>query len=178
MTKQNFINPEKVLLESGLKPGMTLADLGAGNGFFSLPAASIVGDQGTVFALDILEEALSKISAFARLRRQKNVRTFRHDLDGSGNSELEDLSCDFVIIGKILPQFSRPDNLVRETYRILKTGGTALIVEWKKEKSLLGPSYESRLAEEEVKNIFVKKGFKFYREFEPDKYHYVLLFQK
>ena len=175
---QNFLKPDQVLLEAGLRPEMYVVDLGCGNGFFTMPAASIVGNQGQVIAVDILEESLSKIMSQARLNRQKNIRTLHFDLEDSTGSEIPPLSCDFVLIGKVLPQFSKPENLVKEAYRILKTGGVAVIVEWKKEHMVLGPSYELRLAQEEARSMFVKKGFKFLREFEPDKYHYVLLLQK
>lgn len=178
MTKQNFINPEKVLLEAGLRPEMQVVDLGAGNGFFTMPAAAIVGDQGQVIAVDILEESLSKIMSQARLNRHKNIRTLHFDLEDQAGSEVRPLSCDFVLVGKVLQQLSKAENLVKEAYRILKTGGIAVIIEWKKEHMAFGPAYELRLAQEDAKGMFIKKGFKFLREFEPDKYHYVLLLQK
>lgn len=179
MTKTKFLDPEKLLLEAGLKPGMAVADLGSGHGFFTIPASRIVGDSGKVWAVDILEETLSKIMSLARLSRLNNIRTLRHDLESPAQARhIESLSCDFVIIGKVLPQLKSADGIIREAYRMLKTGGAVLMIEWKKERSKLGPAYETRLEPEDVKRLFCDQGFKYVSEFQPDIYHYALLLQK
>ena len=46
-------NPEKILLQIGLNTGMTFVDIGCGYGFFSIPAAEIVGPSGKVICIDI-----------------------------------------------------------------------------------------------------------------------------
>ncbi len=176
--KQKFLNPEKVLFQAGLRPGMTIADLGAGNGFFLLAAAKLVGEQGRALGVDILDEALGQIMAQARLVRLKNVRTMRCNLDLSVPSGLPQLSFDFAIVGKVLPQLKHPENLIRETYRVLKTGGLVLVVEWKKENSVFGPPPESSLDEAQVKEQFSKHGFNFVKELDSDKYHFALVFKK
>lgn len=178
VVKSKFLNPEKLLLEAGLKPGMQVADLGCGNGFFTLPAAAIAGDAGRVWAVDVLEESLSKIMSLARISGRKNIRTLCYDLDSASPSSIEPLSCDFAIIGKVLPQLTQPQNFIREIYRALKTGAWVLLVEWKKERTPLGPPYESRISTENAKQHFVKQGFKFARELAADNYHYALLLQK
>lgn len=178
MLKQKFLQPEKVLIEAGLRPSMVVADLGAGNGFFTIPASKIVGDRGEVWGVDILEEALGQIMSSARLHRCKNIRTHRCDLEIPGSCQIPDLSCDFVIVGKVLSQVKHPEVLVRGTYRILKTGGLILILEWKKEALALGPPVDLRLEDEKVSNFFVKQGFKFVQALETDQYHYGMVFQK
>jgi ubiquinone/menaquinone biosynthesis C-methylase UbiE len=178
MPKQKFIQPEKVLTEAGLASGMAVADLGSGNGFFTLPAAKAVGDRGLVWAVDILDEALGQVSSSARMERLKNIRTHKFDLESFNPCGVPDLSCDFVIVGKVLSQMKNTDNLVRQAWRILKTGGTVLILEWKKARTPLGPAFEGRLSAEKARECFVRQGFKFLREMEPDSYHYALVFQK
>jgi ubiquinone/menaquinone biosynthesis C-methylase UbiE len=49
------------LLNIGLKPGDTFIDVGSGEGYFAIPAAKIVGEQGRIFALDSNEEALRRL---------------------------------------------------------------------------------------------------------------------
>jgi ubiquinone/menaquinone biosynthesis C-methylase UbiE len=178
MTKQKFIQPEAVLTEAGLAHGMKVADLGSGNGFFTLPAAKIAGDSGLVWAVDILDEALGHVTSSARLARLKNIRTQKFDLESFSPCGVPDLSCDFVVVGKVLSQLENTDNLIRQVWRILKTGGTVLALEWKKNHTRLGPAFETRLSGVQAKTFFVRQGFKFVRELEPDPYHYALLFQK
>lgn len=178
MQTQTFLNPESLLVQAGLTRGMRVADFGAGNGFFSIPAAQIVGDQGAVWAVDILEEALGNIASGARLARRKNIRTLRCDLDDMQPCPIDDLSCEFAVIGKVLPQLEHPDRIVRQAWRILKTGGIVLVVEWKKGALGFGPAGDERLSSEEVQRYFTKQGFKFAQSLEGDAYHLALKFQK
>lgn len=178
MHKYKFLNPEQLLIEAGLASGMHVADLGAGNGFFTIPAAGIVGDQGRVWAVDILEEALGQIASAARLARRKNIRTIRCDLDQPGSCPITDLSCEFVLIGKVLSQLQHPERLVREAWRLLRTGGFVLLVEWKKGAGGLGPAQEKRLPQEQIEGYFTKQGFKLDGSLETDPYHVALKFQK
>jgi len=176
--KQKFLNPEEILTDAGLQTGMTVADMGSGNGFFTIPAAQIVGDQGAVWAIDILEEALGQVASSARLNKLKNIKTMQCDLDSMGSCKIPELSCDFVIIGKVLPQMSKPETLVREAYRILKTGGKLVVVEWHKKSTPIGPPMEQRVGHKEAQDIFAKQGFRYLGGAQPDGYHYALLFQK
>lgn len=178
MKKTKFLNPEKLLVDAGLRPGMTVADLGAGNGFFSLMAAHIVGGKGAVWAIDVLEEALSHIVSQAKLERSKNIRTLRCDLENLENSKIPDLSCDFIIIGKVLPQLRHPQALIRQIWRILKTGGLVLVVEWAPKNLAIGPAMELRQKPEQVQELFSKQALRFVRECETDPYHFAFVFQK
>ena len=50
--RRKWQNPEDILREIGLETGMTFLDIGCGNGFFTLPAARMVGPAGQVYGLD------------------------------------------------------------------------------------------------------------------------------
>ncbi len=178
MPKQNFLDPQKLLIDAGFKAGMTIVDLGSGNGFFTIPAARIAGDRGSVWAVDILEDALSQVVSSARLQRLKNIRTLRCDLENPGDCRVPDLSCDAAIIGKILPQMRRPDQLIRESWRMLKTGGWLLLVEWRRDQSHFGPPQQERLDPAVAQSMLTSQGFKFVRECPADPYHFAFLFQK
>ena len=175
---QRFLDPEKVLHAVQLDKNMVVADLGSGNGFFTIPSASIVGDRGQVWAVDILEEALGNLISQARMRGLSNILTQQCDLDASQNCNIPELTCDLVIVGKVLAQMKNPQNLTNEAYRILKTGGKLLVIEWKKQSSVLGPSLDQRISLEDAKKLFITQAFKFTGEIETDKYHYGLIFEK
>jgi len=59
--RKKLFNSEKALSSLGIKAGMTVADIGCGTGFFSIPLASLVGKKGKVFAADISKEMLSDL---------------------------------------------------------------------------------------------------------------------
>jgi 2-polyprenyl-3-methyl-5-hydroxy-6-metoxy-1,4-benzoquinol methylase len=56
--RRKMMDPNIILPKIGLKPGMTLVDVGCGQGFFAMPAARIAGPKGCVYGIDIDKEAL------------------------------------------------------------------------------------------------------------------------
>src|SRR3989344_3396924 len=123
---RQFLNPDHLLREVPIAPGMVVADLGCGNGHYAVAAGSLAGAKGQVLAFDVLEDALSQTAAFARLRGIQNVSTKQCDLEKMGSCDASEQSVDAVIVSNILHQLSNKDNVVREAYRLLKTGGHLL----------------------------------------------------
>ncbi|MGH2486323.1 MAG: class I SAM-dependent methyltransferase, partial [Ktedonobacterales bacterium] len=71
------LKPEKLLRELGLKEGNTMADIGCGPGFFTVPAAQIVGEKGVVLAADVQGEMLSAVKSHITEKGLKNVRVVK-----------------------------------------------------------------------------------------------------
>src|SRR5207245_5590306 len=65
--------PEKVLDALKIAPGSTVADIGAGTGYFSVRLAKRVGPQGRVLATDIQPEMLARLSATMRKTGLHNI---------------------------------------------------------------------------------------------------------
>src|SRR3989338_4718698 len=154
---REFINPEKLLSAIPVEPGMVVADFGAGNGHFAVAAARLAGRKGQVRAYDIMEEALSQTATLARMSGVPNVSTHQCNLEKVGACDLEETSADLVIMSSILHQVAGKDNLIREAYRVLKTGGRILVVEWKKE-SPLGPAVSERLDMAAARQLLEARG--------------------
>lgn len=174
-----FLDPERVLFRSGLISGQVVADLGAGSGFYALASAKIVGNKGKVYVVDIVESALAHVEADARLRMVKNIVTIRADLEqSSGITRIPDGSCDLVVYGCLLHQLKDKKHLFSETYRILKTKGKLLVVDWNDRPGHIGPAAEQRLTQEQVNKLVSESGLKFTSEVETDPYHYGLIFIK
>ena len=53
------------MADIGLRPGFTFVDTGCGGGFFTLPAARMVGDSGTVYGIDINAQAITELKELA-----------------------------------------------------------------------------------------------------------------
>lgn len=174
---KTFLNPEELLKAILLEPGMMVADFGCGNGYYSVASATIVGKKGQVFAVDILDDALSQTATLARLVGVPNVSTKLCDLEKLGACDLPETCCDLVIISSLLHQVADKDNVLREAYRILKTGGKILIVEWKLE-SPFGPPSKDRLGAAAIRALLEKYSFRPISELEAGSFHYALLYQK
>ena len=184
MTNRNpynirFLDPERLLFNCGLKQAQTIADLGAGSGFYALAAAKVIDGGGKVFVVDVLDSALAHIASEARLRKVKNIQTVRADLERPGSVKaIPDGSCDIVILGNVIHQLKQRKFVFAEIYRILKTGGKVVIVEWNDRPTTIGPKAEDRLKKKDVQKMGAENGFKYLSEIETDSYHYGLIFQK
>ena len=176
---RKFLNPEKVLFAAGLGRGQIFADLGSGSGFYSVAASKIVGPQGMVYSFDVLESALDHVTAEARLHGARNIRTQVCNLeDKAACTSLEPGSADMVLLGNVLHQVKKRDNLFVEAYRLLKTGGKLLILEWNDQPAAIGPVADQRIAESEVAKLANKATFKVAGNLNVDPYHYGLIFIK
>ena len=174
---KTFLNPETLLKEIPLEQGMTVADFGCGNGYYSVAAAVQIGVQGQGYAVDILEEALSQTATLAKLVRVPNVSTVACDLEQLGNCHIADTSCDLVIVASLLHQAKNLDNILREAYRVLKTGGKILVVEWKPDAAF-GPEASARIHPDEAAKLLGRYGFRPTKDLTAGSFHYALLYQK
>ena len=156
---------------------MKIADFGCGNGHYAAAAGILVGSSGEVFALDILEEALSQTAALARLSGAHNVSTRQCNLEKFGGCNLPETSCDLVIASGILHQTENRDNVLKEAYRVLKTGGRILVVEWQK-NSPFGPVVADRLDVISARQLLEKQGFRPGFDLPAGSFHYALLYTK
>ena len=176
---QRFLDPEKVLFRAGLTVGQNIADLGAGSGFYALASARVVGQGGKVYVVDLLEESLAHVAGEAQLRLLKNVQTIRADLDKPGaTARIPDGSCDMVVFGNLFHQIKNRKNLLAEAYKILKSGGKLLLVDWNDRPGPIGPKHEDRIGEESARKHVTESGFSFNSKIETDPYHYGLIFTK
>ena len=172
-----FLNPAEVVAQSGLMQGEVVADLGCGNGFYVLPAAQMVGPSGSVIAVDVMEAKLAATVSIASQFGYKNVKIVKADL-AKPILDIPENSVDMVIVGNILHEINQQDGLIRNIYRILKTPGRVLIVEWKKTAAPFGPPLARRVEQQKVEILLMQAGLRKVKELEADNYHYAILFEK
>jgi ubiquinone/menaquinone biosynthesis C-methylase UbiE len=176
--KHQFLDPSQILAYAALRKGDILADFGCGNGFYPIAAAKTVGATGMVYAVDVKNEALEATASAAKMENLKNIYTIRHDLEQPTATSIKENSCDAVILSGILHLSKLQNNIMRETYRVLKSGGKVIVIEWKKEKLPFGPEINNRVSEKDVEQMMSSTGFHFQNEIPADTFHYALVFTK
>jgi ubiquinone/menaquinone biosynthesis C-methylase UbiE len=129
MPVRNIIqNPDKILSKY-VTPKMKVLDIGCGMGFFSLPLARMVGEQGRVFSIDLqrkMIKALEKRAEKAGLGNRIQTQICnQHSLQLQNLKEEMDMVLAFAMVHEVPDQ----DRLFREIYQVLKTGGCLLMVE-------------------------------------------------
>jgi len=173
-----FLHPERIVTAFELRPGMTVADFGSGGGYFTIPVARVVGEEGRVYAIDIQPTALAVVKSKANLERLLHVETIWADLELDRGSRLPDNSVDFVVIANILFQAERKDAIFSEARRILRSGGRLAIIEWDETPFPAGPPQFLRIPRHAARQLAERAGLRLDREFSAGSHHYGLLVKK
>ena len=161
MERRKWQNPDEILAGLGLVPGWVVADIGAGDGFFTLPAARMVGPRGAVYAVDASVGRLNRLHETAEEEGVENIRI------RAGAAE-EFVICegcaDLAFFGICLHDFADQGAVLRNAMTALMPGGLLANLDWKKEETLrdgdlLGPPVEIRFSEEEATALIREAGF-------------------
>jgi len=163
----------------GVESGMAVGDLGCGNlGFFSVPAAKMVGKDGVVYAVDILKSVLEAVATRARQEGLANLQTVWSNLEIVGATKIPADSLDVAMLHNMLFQSVKDDQVIKEAARLLKVGGRLMIIDWLKVATPFGPPMTDRTDKEQIKSSGLSAGLRLVEEFEAGPYHYGLLFVK
>jgi ubiquinone/menaquinone biosynthesis C-methylase UbiE len=172
--RKQWHNPEAILKYAGATKGMTMADLGSGPGFFTLPMAQIAGEKGLVYAvdsnqnmLDSLKENIAKSKANPRI-----ISIVNSDVCNTG---IPKESVDLVLFANVLHEVDDRKAFFQEVRRISKPTAYVVDVDWKKIQTEHGPPLESRLSEEDAKQILSERGFTIVKQTDAGPYHYELI---
>jgi len=118
---RDFIRPRMGLLaEAGIKPGFRVLDYGCGPGSYIAPLAQLVGTAGEIYALDINPLAIKEVLKITDRKAIPNIKKIVSDC----NTGLPDNHVDVVLLYDTFHNLSRPDNVLQELHRVLKSGGT------------------------------------------------------
>ena len=147
--RAEWTRPAELFAELEVGPGMQVADVGCGPGFFALPMAGLVGDEGRIFAIDDSPKMLEALAEGARARDLiGRIETREADAADTG---LPDSSLDLVLCVFVYHEVDDREKLLAEFTRITRPGGTVAMVDWRKGvDSDLGPGNEERLTPQQM----------------------------
>jgi ubiquinone/menaquinone biosynthesis C-methylase UbiE len=168
-----FLNPQKILETIPLRENMVACDLGSGSGGWTVPLAKIL-KTGVVYAVDILEQAISALNARIDRERIVNIKPILSDAEKG--VKITNSTVDFVLLSNILFESDDKEAILKEAKRLLRPEGLALIVDWK-EDSPIGVR-EKRVSFDEIRSLLNNLGLKIEREFDAGKFHWAILIKK
>ena len=113
-------NVEGALDAIALKPGMTVAEVGAGTGYVSLRMAKRVGPSGKVYANDLQPRMLEVLRQNAARAGIRNVETI---LGGEADTRLPAGQMDLIILVDVYHEFSQPQKMLQSMRMALRPGG-------------------------------------------------------
>jgi len=110
-----------------LKPGMTIADVGAGFGAWTTRFSRALGPNGRVLANDIGAQQLAFLRDWVKKEGLTNVTVIE---GAAGNTNLPPLCCDAILIRDAYHHLTQPDDIVRSFAAALKPGGRLAVVDF------------------------------------------------
>jgi predicted methyltransferase len=122
-----FDHREAIVKAVGLKPGMVVADVGAGTGLFTLPFAKEVGPNGKIYAVDIAENFVKHMERQAQSAGLNNVQGVVCLPD---NVNLPPNSIDLAYICDVYHHFEFPHKTMQSIHQALKPGGQVILIDF------------------------------------------------
>jgi len=170
--RRKWQNPEAILADIGLRPGLTFIDIGCGGGFFALPAARMVGENGKVYGLDINPRSITSLKELATRESLTNL-----DLTVGKAEELVicEQCADIIFFGIVLHDFQDPSKVLDNARRMVKSTGRLVNLDWKKEPMKLGPPAKIRFSQETASRLIEAAGFIVETVKDSGPYHYMVI---
>ena len=122
-----FDHRKEIVEAVGLKPGMSVADVGAGTGLFTRLFSPVVGATGKVYAVDISKEFINHIEQLAHEQKMDNIVGVVCKQD---SVELPPASVDLVFICDTYHHFEFPQKTMHSIYEALKPKGQVVLIDY------------------------------------------------
>jgi len=149
--------PESALDQMGVQRGMTVADIGAGTGYFSIRLARRVGPTGRVYANDVQPEMLDRIRQKSEKLDLRNIETV---LGSEADPKLPAGKMDLILMVDVYHEFSQPQRMLDAIRTALKPDGRLVQLEYRKEDPTIPIRPDHKMSIPEVKTEVEAEGFK------------------
>lgn len=178
LTRDNREQEERcslMLANLGLKRGMSVCDMGCGNGFHSLQIARMVGETGHVYGVDIQPEMLKFLNERAESQEIVNVSPI---LGTFTDPRLPAGKIDLILCVDVYHEFSHPEQMLAGMRRALSPGGTVVLVEFRAEDPKVPIKPEHKMTKKQILKELPPNGFKLVKEFDELPWQHMMWFGK
>lgn len=171
--RDEWQKPDEVLRVLGVAPGMTVADLGAGTGYFSVRAARAVGPAGRVLAIDLEPNLVNYMKDRAV---KEKLPQMVPQLCATDDPKLPARGVDLVLIVDTWHHLDDREHYLAKLAVGMKPGGRVAVVDFKKGDFPVGPPDAHKLPPEAVVEEFKSAGWSLAKRWDELRYQYVLVF--
>ena len=162
-----------MLRELKVKPGMTICDMGCGNGFYTLQMAEQVGKNGEILAVDIQTEMLRFMEARAAEKGIKNIKSL---LGSVVDPKLPEEKVDIILCVDVYHEFSHPEHMLSAMRKALKPDGVVVLVEFRAEDPKVPIKPLHKMSKAQILKELEPNGFKLVREFNELPWQHMMFF--
>jgi len=171
-TRAAWQKPAAVIRTLGLRPGQTVADVGAGPGYFSVRLARVVRTSGHVYAIDPEPAILQVLRDRLTTARVANVTPVL----GRGNDPLLPArSCDVALMVNMFHHVEDRPGFLRRLALVLRRGGRLVNIDFASRETPVGPPLEHRVAREHFLRVARRAGLALVAEHHFLPYQYFLV---
>jgi SAM-dependent methyltransferase len=174
-TREAEEQPDRMLDALKLKPGMTVADVGAGVGYTSVRMAKRVGDKGTVLASDLQPEMLRMLAENARSLGIRNIKPIRCT---ATDPKLPEAAVDLIIMVDVYHECSQPAATLKGLRKALKPDGRLVLVEFRAEDPEVPIKPEHKMTVVQARKELEANGFVFKESLEFLPWQHIIIFNK
>jgi SAM-dependent methyltransferase len=167
--------PAAMLDALKIPPGSTVADVGAGAGYHTIPLARRVGAEGTVLATDVQPEMIRMLKQRAQAEGVSNVKPL---LCSQRDTKLPDGKVDLVLMVDVYHECSDPEATLLGLRKALRPGGRLVLVEFRGEDPEVPIKPEHKMTVKQVRREVESQGFTFKTSLEFLPWQHVIIFEK
>jgi ubiquinone/menaquinone biosynthesis C-methylase UbiE len=168
-------NPDLAMRLIRVQRGQTVADLGAGSGYYTRRLARAVGDTGRVYAVDIQQGMLDLLQAALTRDRITNVVPV---LGGVDDPRLPADSLDLILMVDVYHEFAQPQTMLQRMKTALKPGGRLVLLEYRGEDRDVPIRPEHKMTKAQVKLEVEHEGFKQQRVYDDLPWQHLIVFTR
>lgn len=156
-------NPEEMLAQLQVKPGMTVCDMGCGDGYYTIELAKRVGAEGKVLAVDIQPEMLQELS---RRCERTGIQQVDMILGLPHDPKLPEGQVDLILMVDVYHEFSNPVEMLAAMRRSLKPDGRIALVEFRGEDPTVPIKPEHKMTKKQILKEYKANGFRLVSEYD------------
>jgi ubiquinone/menaquinone biosynthesis C-methylase UbiE len=173
--RQQEENTDLMVQLLGLSKGQVVADIGAGTGYISKRLAGLVGESGSVLAVDIQPEMLDLLTNAMAAAKIKNVKPVLGTID---DPKLPPDSVDLALMVDVYHEFSHPYEMVQKICRGLKKGGRIAFVEFRGEDPKVPIKELHKLTEAQVRKEMSVQPLEWEKTIAELPWQHIIVFRK
>ena len=167
-------HPDQALDALNLQPGSTVADIGAGVGYFTFRMAERVGPSGIVYGQDIQPEMIRLLKENMAARKVTNVRPVLGSYD---DPKLPKNALDLILLVDVYHEFSEPVKMVDAMRESLKPNGRLVLLEYRGEDPRVPIRPEHKMTLKQVRSEIEPQGFRFDESIETLPWQHIIVFR-
>ena len=166
--------PSKAIAALKIHPGQTVADIGAGSGYYTVRLADAVGPRGQVYATDLQPQMLALIKQKIDAAAIRNIEMI---LGSETESRLPAGAVDLAIMVDVYHELAQPQAFLASLKKSLRPNGRLVLIEFRKEDPQVPIREEHKMTVVEARTELEAEDFRFDQVIDVLPWQHILVFR-